>query len=86
MPTYEYRCKDCETEFTKFCKISEREEQKECPECHSLNSEKYIGVAPSIGDAVRLGITKLDVGFKEVLQKIDRKTPGSKLKNNSKFL
>lgn len=86
MPTYDYKCKDCETEFTKICKIAEMNEPKECPSCSSTNSEKFISEAPSIGDPIRLGVRKPDGGWKEVLQKIDQKTAGSKLKDNSKFL
>ena len=38
---------------------------------------------PSIGDPVRLGIRKIDNGFREVLNRIAEKTPGcSKLKDN----
>lgn len=86
MPTYEYRCKDCETEFTSMRKISERAEPIECPNCKSMNSEQFIGTAPTLADPVRIGVKKPDDGFKDVLRKIHEKTPGSKLKENSRYI
>jgi hypothetical protein len=43
------------------------------------NIEQAITTAPALGDPVRLGVRKIDNGFKEVLQKIHSKTPGSAL-------
>ncbi len=51
------------------------------PDC-----EFIITQAPSIGDSVRLGIKRPDGAWKEVLQKIDSRTPGSTLKDNSRYL
>lgn len=44
-----------------------------------LNNPEYSVVIGSIPicDPVRIGVRKLDSGFKEVLQKIKRKTPGA---------
>lgn len=85
MPTYDYKCKDCESEFEVVCKISEMNDVKVCPECTSENTERFIGGAPSFGDPFRLGLKKVPDGFKEVLKKID-KSPGSRLKETSSFL
>lgn len=81
MPNYDIQCNDCDNVFEVFCKISERNDVKECPNCNSLETEQKPS-APRIGDAVRLGITKPDNGFKEVLQKIHSRTPGSVLNRN----
>lgn len=86
MPLYDYKCKDCETTFEKSCKIVEMDEPKECPSCKSMNSEKFIGGAPAFGDPFRMGITRPDQGFKEVLQRIHEKTPGSILNQTSRYL
>lgn len=34
------------------------------------------GTAPSIGDAMRMGIRRIDNGFRDVLTNIAEKTPG----------
>lgn len=51
------------------------------PDC-----EFIITQAPSLGDSIRLGIKRPDNAWKEVLQKIDSRTPGSTLKDNSRYL
>ena len=38
MPTYEYNCPHCGTDFDKFCKISERAESR-CPECDNIGRQ-----------------------------------------------
>jgi hypothetical protein len=43
----------------------------------------YDGVAPAMGDPVRLGVRKMDTGFKEVLQRVHELTPGSTLNASS---
>lgn len=48
--------------------------------------ESIITSAPPIGDSVRLGVTRTDQGFKEVLQRIHEKTPGSQLNKTTKQL
>jgi hypothetical protein len=44
-----------------------------------------IAGVPMIGDPVNMGVTKRDSGFKEVLQKIHERTPGSDLKKMNAF-
>lgn len=73
MPTYQFRNLDNGEEFERFMSISAREEYlKDNPNIISILSS-----APALGDPVRLGIRKVDGGFKEVLQKIKSRTPGS---------
>ena len=88
MPTYEYLCEKCEHYFTQFRSISTMNapEEEPCPNCGEVAVKKVMMTAPAIGDAVRLRIRRPDGGFKEVLQKIHEKTPGSTIKNNSSFI
>ncbi len=69
MPSYTLKCNDCDTMFNVLCRYAVRDE-KPCPSCQSTNHENHITGAPSLGDSVRLGITKPDGGFNEVLSKI----------------
>ena len=46
--------------------------------------ESIILTSPSLGDPTKLTATrKMDSGFKEVLQRINEKTPGSELNQTS---
>jgi hypothetical protein len=49
--------------------------------------ESVIITSPALGDPTKLSATKkMDSGFKEVLQKIHEKTPGSTLNQSSSQL
>lgn len=74
MPIYTFRDKETNEEHDKFMKFDDREQYL----LDNPNLEVVIG-APAIADSVRIGVTKTDNGFKEVLQKIHSKTAGSKL-------
>lgn len=79
MPTYAFRDKVTGDVTEKFMSISSREDYlKENP-----HLEPIINGAPMICDPVRIGARKLDTGFKEVLQRIHEKTPGSQLNKSS---
>ena len=69
MPSYTLKCNECDTMFNVLCRYAVRDEQP-CPSCQSTNHENHITSAPVLGDSVRLGITKPDGGFNEVLSKI----------------
>ena len=88
MPTYEYQCEKCEHYFTRNVSISSMHEPEgePCVNCGEMSVKKVILTAPTFGDPVRLGIRRPDNGFKEVLQKIHDKTPGSTLKSNSSYI
>lgn len=74
MPTYDFINAQTGEVFTRLMKIAEREEfLAQHPDIQPVVS------APALGDPVRLGVRKVDNGFKEVLQKIHSKTPGSQL-------
>ncbi len=82
---YDYRCNSCDEIYEKNVKIAEMNDQQECPYCGSMESEKFIGGAPIIGDAVKLGITRPPSGWIDRLKEIDRKTPGSTLSSNNRY-
>jgi putative FmdB family regulatory protein len=42
MPLYEYRCKDCGTEFEKQLRFSEASQLPACPNCNSTQTRKKI--------------------------------------------
>jgi putative FmdB family regulatory protein len=72
MPTYDYACSACGHSFDRILKIVDMHQPttEPCPECHAPGLVAKIMGAPVMGDAVRLGITRTDNGFKEVLQRI----------------
>jgi predicted nucleic acid-binding Zn ribbon protein len=73
MPTYDFRNKDTGEVFEMFMKIAEKEQYLK----DNTNIEQALLTAPAFtGDHVAI---KKDTGFKEVLQKIHEKTPGSQL-------
>jgi hypothetical protein len=81
MPLYDFRNKDTGEVFEKFMSISAKEEYlKDNP-----NIESMLGMNALI-DPVRLGVRRADNGFKEVLQRIHEKTPGSTLNKTSKYI
>ena len=88
MPMYEYRCDHCQHYFLEKHTIPDMYEplSQPCPECGHLQVQKILTGAPSLGDSIRMGLRKPDEGFKEVLQKIHEKTPGSNLKQASSYL
>ena len=82
MPTYNFRNTQTGEEFEKFMGISARDEYlKQNPDL-----EPMIAGAPMICDPVRVGARKMDTGFKEVLQKIHERSPGSELNKTSSQL
>jgi len=86
MPTYDYVCQECKHHFELITKIDNRKDAEEepCPNCTAPAVELVMS-APAIGDPVRLGITRPDGGFSEVLQKIHKSNRGSQL-HNSRYI
>lgn len=74
MPTYTFKDKTSGDITQKVMKISELDDFKN----KNPDLEVVVSATP-LGDPVRLGVRKPDGGFKEVLQKIHSKTPGSRL-------
>lgn len=75
MPRYEFKDTVTGEVFEKIMKISEKEQYLID---NPTIQQHHSSMAP-VGDSVRLGVRKPDNGFKEVLQKIHSKTPGSRL-------
>lgn len=82
MPIYRMQCNECETQFEVYCKIAEMDNAHQCTACESTKWTRQI-TAPMICDPVRVGVRKMDTGFKEVLQKIHSRAPGSELNKTS---
>lgn len=73
MPTYEFRNKETGNVTEVFMKIAEKDQYL----TDNPHLEQTLTTAPAFtGDHITL---KKDSGFKEVLQKIHEKTPGSQL-------
>lgn len=81
MPFYDYECQSCKHLFHEILKIADRKEPENspCPKCGETTVMQVILTAPAVADPVRIGVTKQDSGFKEVLAGIHSKTHGSKL-------
>lgn len=86
MATYVYACTQCEHRFERVMKMDDRNlpTEEACPNCSMSTVEMQI-CAPALGDSVRLGITRPDGGFSEVLQKIHHNNRGSKL-HDSRYI
>jgi hypothetical protein len=82
MPTYVFRNKETGEQFEKIMKISELDSfREENPQLETVIQ------AVAFGDPTKLSSTrKFDTGFKEVLQRIHEKTPGSQLEKSSSQL
>ena len=82
MPTYVFRNKETNEQFEKILKISELDSfRADNPQLETVIQ------AVSFGDPTKLSSTrKFDTGFKEVLQRIHEKTPGSQLDKSSSQL
>jgi putative FmdB family regulatory protein len=71
MPLYDYECKKCGIVFEDQMLIADRKAptEKPCFQCGDGEIELLIS-AVSIGDPVRLGITKPSAEFNDVMQKV----------------
>jgi hypothetical protein len=81
MPTYIFRNTETGEQIEKMMKISELDSFRE----QNPQLETVIQ-SPMICDPVRVGVRKMDTGFKEVLQKVHERSPGSKLNKTSSQL
>ena len=78
MPTYTFKNTNTGELTEVVMKIAELDSYRES----NPQLETVIG-SPMICDPVRIGVRKMDTGFKEVLQRIHEKTPGSQLNTSS---
>lgn len=81
MPTYNFRDINSGEETEVTMRISELDEYKK----NNPHLQQFLTKPPGLGDSVRMGFTKPDNGFKEVLSKIHEKTPGSTLNRDIDF-
>ena len=84
MPTYDYECSSCEHTFEKVLSITDKDKptKTKCPACGKKKVHKLIG-SPLIADIIRLDVRRKDSGFRDVLQKIHQRTPGSQINTNA---
>ena len=83
MPTYDYRCLECETEFEKFQGITE-EPIEECPECNG-KVKRLIGAGAGLifkGSGFYITDYRSD-GYKESAKK-DKNTSTNKSEKKDK--
>ena len=82
MPTYVFRNKETGEQFEQIMKISELDSfRAENPQLETVIQ------AVAFGDPTKMSTTrKFDSGFKEVLQKIHERSPGSELNKTSSQL
>lgn len=82
MPTYVFRNKETNEQFEQIMKISELDKfREENPQLETVIQ------SVAFGDPTKLTSSrKFDTGFKEVLQRIHEKTPGSELNKSSSQL
>ena len=82
MPTYVFENKETGERFEKIMKMSELDQFREAnPQLQTVIQ------AVAFGDPTKMSTTrKFDTGFKEVLQRIHEKTPGSQLNQSSSQL
>lgn len=74
MPIYTFKDLNTGEVFEHSMKIAELDQfRNDNPHLQTIIT------APMICDPVRVGVTKVDGGFKEVLQKVHERTPGSRL-------
>lgn len=80
MPTYTFINKETGETFEKFMKISAYEQYK----IDNPHIERFItpNDCPGFGCPVRLGVTKTDAGWKELMSKVAETQPKSNLKDN----
>lgn len=91
MPVYDYKCKSCGQTTELSRKISARDETAEitCSNCSTTGSFERLVAAPLVGYSVTVNGgygSKIPSGFKDVLRKIDERSPGSRMKETSSFL
>jgi len=80
MPRYDFRDTNTGEVFERTMRIADKEQYLR----DNPHIEHYHQAFPGLGDPVRLGIRRIDGGFKEVLSRISEKTPGGKtLRSNS---
>lgn len=76
MPTYSYKCDNCDMIFQLILKMAEMDEptQEPCPTCKHLRVRQLITPVAFGGEKIQA-----TGGFKEVIQKIKEREPHNNL-------
>lgn len=88
MPTYEYSCTACTEAFERRLSMDRHTEPETqpCPACGKENTVKQQVSMFALGDPIRLGVTRPDGGFTEVMDRIKKQHPVSPMaRNTSKY-
>ena len=89
MPSYDYKCTECDKVMTIMRTIAERDntEGMVCTGCKSKDTLERQLSAPIVGYHTYInGGGKPPEGFREVLRNIHKKAPGSQLDKTSSYL
>jgi putative FmdB family regulatory protein len=80
MPTYLYKCKNCDSEFEEIHRIAEREKPLNDP-CDTCSGEiQLIPQVPSVMYSMRDGFNRhTSEGFKDRMREIKRNHPASNI-------
>jgi exoribonuclease II len=79
MPLYEFQNNETGDIIEVFLKMNEKAQYL----VDNPHLTAIITSAPATCDSVIIGVRKIDSGFKDVLQKIHQRSPGSKLNTNT---
>lgn len=81
MPTYSYKCNNCNYSFELIRKMSENEiiTHEPCPQCNSFSIIQQITSPTARVDSYSLGRHKLPEDWKSYLKKIKEINPGSNI-------
>jgi putative FmdB family regulatory protein len=83
MPNYDYKCSSCQHQFEQFQKIDDRKKpcKLACPSCNQSSTIDLVIGAPAVCDPVKIGTKKTDKGWKEVLDKVRKANPRTRITN-----
>lgn len=80
---YRFLCSRCEHDFDKIVSYETSCSPIECPSCDEVSANRMPS-APLLGDAGRMFAQKnVPTAFKEILNRIDKNSPGSRMKETS---
>lgn len=90
MPYYNFSCQSCDAVFELSRKIADRDEvaTETCPECSTVGQITRLVGSPMVGYSVTTpgGYGTIPDGFKEVLRRIHKRAPGSRLDKTSSYM
>jgi len=83
LPFYDFSCHTCGHSFEKIISYDASQNAQECPSCGVIDSHR-LPSAPLLGDADRMfAQKKVPSGFKDVLRKVAKGSPGHRLSETS---